>query len=165
MTQDVLFARSSAEKPAQIPEECFCRETTVLCDVPDPYVHVLLLPGVHRSLTHPTSLTLRPPRKHMGHGPTVSHENSSWSKQCALKNCNRIEKNQNEPLKETWKLSCAICFIKIQMHVWREFPMYLLVKMQNVGIPGGPVVRSNGDSGALTAGDPGSITGQGTKIL
>ena len=99
MTQDVLFARSSAEKPAQIPEECFCRETTVLCDVPDPYVHVLFLPGVHRSLTHPTSLTLRPPRKHMGHGPTVSHENSSWSKQCALKNCNRIEKNQNEPLK------------------------------------------------------------------
>ena len=75
MTQDVLFAGGAAEKPPQIPEECFCRETTVLCDVPDPCVHVLLLPGVHRPLTHPTSLTLRPPGKHMGHSPTVSHEN------------------------------------------------------------------------------------------
>ena len=117
MTQDVLFAGGAAEKPPQIPEECFCRETTVLCDDPDPSVRVLLLPGVHRPLPRPTSHTLHPPGKHVGHSPTVSHENSSWSKQCALKNCNGIKKNQNEPLVETWKLSCAICFVKIQMEV------------------------------------------------
>ena len=60
---------------------------------------------------------------------------------------------------------CNLFYKNTNACVEREFPMYLLVKMQNVGIPGGPVVKSSGDSGALTAGDPGSITGQGTKIL
>ena len=86
MTQDVLFAGGAAEKPPQIPEECFCRETTVLCDDPDPCVRVLRSLGQEDPLddgmaTHSSILAWRMPVDRGAWQATVHGVAKSWTQE------------------------------------------------------------------------------------